>query len=116
MRKNCYFDYLWVEDFCVLLEKFMLLKNPKYHVYNTVSGGKIDLYTIAEIVNKVSGKESDILVCQQGYHNEYTACNNRILEEIPDMVFTDMENAIENLYRWYEANQEMIDVYSLVYG
>lgn len=116
MRKNCYFDYLWIDDFCILLEKFILLKNPKYHVYNAVSGKSIDLYTIAEIVKKVSGKNSDIVVCQPGYANEYTACNDRILDEIPDMVFTDMEHAIEKLYRWYEVNQEMIDVYSLVYG
>lgn len=116
MRKNCFFDYLWIEDFCVLLEKFILLDKPKYHVYNAVSGKRIDLYTIAETVKKISGKENEIIICQQGYANEYTASNRRIMEEIPDMVFTDMEKAIEKLYRWYEENQEKIDIYSLIYG
>ena len=116
MRKNCFFDYLWIEDFSVLLEKFILLDRPKYHVYNAVSGKRIDLYTIAEIVKKISGRENEIIICGQGYANEYTASNQRIIEEIPDMVFTDMEKAIEELYRWYEKNQEKIDIYSLIYG
>lgn len=116
MRKNCYFDYLWIDDFCVMLEKFMLLDKPNHKTYNAVSGRRIDLYTIAEIVKKVSGKENEIIVCQQGYANEYTASNQRILEEIPDMVFTDIEEAIKKLYKWYEDNQEKIDIYSLIYG
>lgn len=116
MRKNCYFDYLWIDDFCVMLEKFMLLDKPIYKTYNAVSGRKIDLYTIAKMVKKISGKENKIIVCQQGYANEYTASNQRILEEIPDMVFTDMEEAIRKLYKWYEDNQEKIDIYSLIYG
>ena len=116
MRMNCYFDYLWIEDFCVLLEKFLLLERPKYHVYNAVSGTRMDLHTIAELVNKVSGKEQKILVCRPGLANEYTASNQRILEELPDLVFTPMEQAIETLYRWYEENQEKIDIYSLIYG
>ena len=36
IRKNCYFDYLWIDDFCRMLEKFMELEKPLYHVYNAV--------------------------------------------------------------------------------
>lgn len=116
MRKNCYFDYLWIDDFCNMAEKFMLLENPKYHVYNAVSGKKIDLYSIAEVVKKISGKNEKIIICQEGLANEYTASNQRILSEISEMKFTRTEEAVKKLYRWYEDKAQEIDIYSLIYG
>lgn len=116
LRKNCYFDYLWVDDFCCMLEKFMKLDRPKYHTYNTVRGERIDLYSLAEMVNEVSEKPQRIIICQEGLANEYTANNDRILQEIPDMVFTDMKEAVRQLYLWYQQHLDLIDEYSLIYG
>ena len=116
MRRNCYFDYLWIEDFCHMLEAFMKLDKPQYHVYNAVRGEKIDLYTLAEMVNAVADVKQPIIVCREGYANEYTANNDRILKELPGIRFTDMKDAVRELYGWYRQHDSEINVLSLIYG
>lgn len=116
LRKNCYFDYLWVDDFCNMLEKFMELSHPMYHTYNAVRGERIDLYRLAQMVNEISENPQKIITCQEGFSNEYTANNDRILQEIPDMNFTDMKEAVRELYLWYQRHLDLIDDYSLIYG
>lgn len=116
LRRNCYFDYLWIDDFCRMVEMFIHLENPKFHVYNAVSGQGISLYELAELVKEVSGKENNIIVCNEGWANEYTANNKRIRKELPDWKLTDMHTAVENLYGWYKEHISDIDIYSLIYG
>lgn len=116
LRKNCYFDYLWIDDFCKMLEQFMQLEQPRYHVYNAVRGERIDLLSLAKIVNEVADTKQEIVVCQEGWANEYTANNDRILEELPELSFTDIKESVRELYAWYRLHQDEIDVYSLIYG
>lgn len=116
LRKNCYFDYLWIDDFCRMVEKFMRLPNPRYHVYNAVRGKKVDLYSLAELVNDVADVKKEIITCSEGLANEYTADNERIMQELPDIEFTDMKLAVAELYEWYKKHQSDVDIYSLIYG
>lgn len=116
IRKNCYFDYLWIDDFCIMLEQFMQLENPRYHVYNAVRGERIDLFSLAKIVNEIADTKQEIIICQEGLANEYTANNDRILGELPELNFTDIEKSISKLYSWYRVHQDEIDRYSLIYG
>ena len=114
MRQNVYFDYLWVEDFCRMIEVF-LEKEPQYHTYNMVSGTRISLREICDMVRKISGRDLPVYVCREGTANEYTASNERFRKECPDFVYTAPEVAIERLYRWYEQKEEQIDLYRLLY-
>ena len=116
MRRNCYFDYLWIDDFCRMLEAFMKLDRPQHYVYNAVRGERIDLYTLAEMVNEAADVKQPIIVCREGYANEYTASNDRILKELPEIQFTDMKDAIRELYGWYRQHESEIDILSLIYG
>lgn len=114
MRQNVYFDYLWIDDFCRMLEYF-LHHEPKFHTYNMVSGQKISLQEICEAVLVVSGKDSPVYICKEGLANEYTASNARFLSECTGFEYTPIEKAIEELYQWYVQNQAMIDMYKLLY-
>lgn len=116
MRQNCYFDYLWIDDFCRLVEMFMQLDHPRYHVYNAVSGIRVSLYDLARLVNEVADEKRDIIVCQEGWANEYTANNDRIRQELPAWGLTDMRRAVAELYDWYKEHIDSIDIYSLIYG
>lgn len=116
LRQNCYFDYLWIDDFCRMLEKFMLLEKPQYHVYNAVRGEKIDLLSLAQIVNEIADDKREIFVCREGFANEYTASNERIIQELPDILFTDIKIAVSQLYEWYRKHLQEIEIYSLIYG
>ena len=114
LRRNCVFDYLWIFDFCRMLEKFIHAE-PEFHTYNAVSGSPVELYSLAEIVRKISGKDLDIIVCRDGYANEYTASNGRILQLLEGFQYTKIEDSVRMLYQWYEKRQESIDIYSLIY-
>lgn len=116
IRKNCYFDYLWIDDFCRMLEKFMELEKPLYHVYNAVRGQRVDLRSLAEMVNEIADTKQEIIVCQEGFANEYTASNERICAELPDLRFTDGKESVSALYAWYRRHQNEIELYSLIYG
>jgi GDP-L-fucose synthase len=113
MRQNVFFDYLWIEDLCRMIECF-LSHEPLYHTYNFVSGARVSLAEICDMVLKVSGKKLPVYICKEGLANEYTASNERFMNECPGFEYTPMETAISSLYRWYEDNVD-IDLYKLLY-
>lgn len=115
IRKNVYFDYLYIDDFCGMIERFLRLEKPKYHSYNITSGRKIDLISLADTVKRVSGRDVPVIVCAEGLANEYTADNARLLEEIGAFPLTSFEDAVRELYGWYEAHEKEIDLLSLLY-
>lgn len=115
IRQNVFFDFLYIDDFCRMLDCFIKLENPKYHSYNIVSGRKVDLLTLAKLVKKVSKKEIPIIVCKEGLDKEYTADNSRLLEEIGSINLMDYEESIQALYDHYLEKREEIDIMPLVY-
>ena len=114
MRQNVYFDYLWVEDFCRMIE-FFLCNEPQKHTYNMVSGQRISLLEICKTVLQISGKELSIFICKEGLAKEYTAKNERFIKECQNFVYTPIVEAIEQLYKWYLAKEEEIELYKLFY-
>lgn len=114
IRQNVYFDYLYIDDFCRIVEWF--IKNePKYKDYNIVTGQKIDLLSLAKKVLKISNKDLPIYVCKEGLAYEYTGNNTRLINEIKDFNFTNVDKAIEELYKYYESMKENIEIYPLLY-
>lgn len=116
IRRNCLFDYLWIDDLSRILLRFIEVSEPRYHTYNAVSGKPVSLYGLAEMVKKISGLDQSIYVCQEGMANEYTASNARIMQEISDFKYTDMEQSINKLFTYYKEHEAEIDLYSLIYG
>ena len=114
MRQNVYFDYIWIEDFLDILKKLMD-RTLKEHVYNVTTGQKIDLYTLAEMVLQISGKQLPIYVCKEGMGKEYTSDNSRLLNELGGYEFTKVEDAVKKLYEWYVENEDIIDISRLLY-
>ncbi len=114
IRKNVYFDYLWVDDFAKMIQYF-LHHEPQYHTYHAVSGKKISLEEICQIVLKISKKQLPIYICSEGWANEYTASNVRIAEEMTGFEYTLLEEAVRQLYGWYREHDQEIDLYKLIY-
>lgn len=114
IRQNVYFDYLWVDDFCRMLE-YCLTHELSYHTYNMVSGTPVSLSEICDVVKRVSQKELPVYICREGLANEYTASSERFLAENPEFVYTPFEEAVENLYRWYQEREEELDLYKMIY-
>lgn len=118
IRKNVYFDYLYIDDFCRIFDR-MMRRELKYHEYNICSGNKYDLAGLAKTVAGISeqrtGKRPEIFICQEGLAPEYTASNERLLEEIGGYEFLPMEQAVRQLYQWYEQHSDSIEMYPLLY-
>jgi GDP-L-fucose synthase len=114
IRKNVYFDFLFIDDFCKIVEWFINNK-PIYKDYNVTTGNKIDLLTIAQKIVKKSGKELPVYICKNGLDKEYSSDNQRLLKEIGNFEFTNVDIAIKNLYDWYCKHEDTIDLYSLLY-
>lgn len=107
INQNVIFDYMYIDDFCKIVREFISI-TPRYHDYNLCSGERIDLYSIAQKVLNVSGKNLDILVASDGLKPEYTASNKRMNMEI-EISLTDINSGIKFLYDWYKQNIKLID-------
>lgn len=115
IRQNVFFDYIWIYDFLNILKTFLELEKPLYHTYNVVSGERIDLVHICNYVREIAQKDLKIIVCKEGYANEYTANNDRIRKEIVNFSITPPKQSIMALYNWYKDNPSIIDLYKLLY-
>lgn len=107
IRQNCMFDFMYIDDLPPIVEWFIENK-PMYHDYNICTGTPIDLITIANIVKKVSGKDLPIIVSAAGWNKPYTADNSRLKEEMGELKLHTMEQAVKELYAYYEANKDQI--------
>ena len=108
INQNVYFDYLWIEDLIEIVKKLMN-KELRYKHYNICSGQRIDLLSLAEMVNEVVGNNSPIMIKQEGLKREYTADNSRMMKVIENFNFTCYYDTIEKLVAFYKECIDSID-------
>jgi len=107
INRNVFFDYIYIGDMLKIIDWFMH-NDAKHKVYNATTGEKIDLLRIAQLINKISDFESDIKILNNGFNNEYTASNKRLLEEV-EIEFTSHENAINKLRKYFLLNKDILE-------
>ena len=108
INKNVYFDYIYIDDLVQMIDWF-IHNDAKEKIYNVTTGQKIDLLSLANIVNESSDFKSEISVLNDGFNNEYTSNNNRILGEISNFAFTSHKDAISKIRRYFEYNLNNLD-------
>ncbi|MDD5716654.1 MAG: NAD-dependent epimerase/dehydratase family protein [Sulfuricurvum sp.] len=108
INKNVFFDYLYVEDLVKIVEYF-LHHETAYKVYNVTTGRKIDLLSLARLVNETSDYTSEIKIINEGLNNEYTSENRRLMGEIGTFEFTPHREAIIRMRNYYASILETID-------
>ena len=106
--KDVKFDYLYIDDFVKIVEHF-INHETKYNAYNIASGRGVKLTELSEKIKAVSGKPIGINLQSEGLANEYTADNQRLLAEMPNLDFTPLDMSIKALYNWYEDHKSEID-------
>lgn len=114
IRQNVYFDYLFIEDFLQILDKFLKIQHPKFHSYNIVSGKRIDLLSLCNCLNEITGMNNRIIVCNEGFGNEYTASNERINNECK-INYTPIEVSMKKMLDYYKTIKEKLDITNLIY-
>ena len=115
IRQNVFFDYMYINDLCEIVEWFVL-NTPFHKDYNITSGKRVDLISLAKCVMRVANKEVPMYVCEPGFANEYTANNERLLSELNTFEPTPLEKSISELYSWYQDHSDEINIKSLLYG
>ena len=108
LSQNVRFDYLYVDDLCKIVEWF-LEHEPNYKHYNICTGQTIDLLSLANLINEVSGLEREIRVAKEGWQIEYSGDNNRLLAEIGEFQFTDKKTSIEKMWDYYTKHIDEFD-------
>lgn len=109
MRKNVFFDYLYINDLCTIMDLFIETKKLKYTYYNVCTGRTIDLKSLAANILNITGKKVKINVGAKGLNTEYSGDNSRLLAEFKNIQFTPIEVAIKELYNWYVSQKSSID-------
>lgn len=112
VRQDCYFDFLYVNDLCRIV-KWMIENTPMYHDYNVCSGKEYLLSQLADKILQISGKSLEIRILYSGMNLSYSASNRRMRDELGEGFITNIEQAIKDLYTYYEMHKDLIDINSL---
>lgn len=108
INKNVFFDYIYIDDVVKIVD-YLLQHNSKHNVYNISTGNKVDLITLANLINKTSDFTSEIRVINEGLNNEYTSNNSRLINEIYGFEFTPHSKAIIQMRSYYSSILNTID-------
>jgi GDP-L-fucose synthase len=69
----------------------------------------IELYTLAEKIRSISGKDLPIVVGQPGTGLAYSGDNSRLRREFTDLTLTPIDESLKELYGWYADNMRVIN-------
>lgn len=108
INKNVYFDYIYVDDLVKMIDWF-IHNDAKEKIYNVTTGKKVDLLTLADLVNVTSNFQSEIRVLNDGFNNEYTSNNERIIRELGAFKFTSHKDAIIKMREYFSYNLDTLD-------
>jgi UDP-glucose 4-epimerase len=101
INRDMLFDYLFVEDFCRIVERF-IHRDGTWRSYNICTGQTVSLLELAKLIQKIDGTGKRIVVRQEGMNREYSGDNGRFLREFGKFAYTQPEHAVADLYRWYK--------------
>ena len=113
INKNVFFDYIYIDDLVKMID-WAIHNETKEKIYNVTTGTKIDLISLANLVNETSDFKSEIRVLNDGLNNEYTSNNEKILSEIGNFEFTTHKNAILKMRDYFKTNFENLDKESII--
>ena len=107
--QNVVFDYLYIADFVRLVEKLLDCDWPYRHM-NITPTQSIDLVSLAQIINEVTGNKAGIIVLNPGWNTEYTGDNRRLLEVVGPFDFTSYREGISDLVTYYQSVRDSLDL------
>ena len=108
INKNVFFDYIYIDDLLKMIDWF-IHNDSKEKTYNVSTGKKLDLISLANLVNEKSDFKSEIRVLNEGLNNEYTSNNDRLMHELKDFEFTSHKDAIIKMREYFSYNFDKLD-------
>jgi GDP-L-fucose synthase len=108
INKNVYFDYIYIDDLVKIVDWFIHNESNE-KIYNVTTGKKVDLVTLADLVNEISDFRSEIKVLNDGFNNEYTSNNNRLMSELKGLKFSSHKDALIKMREYFSYNLDTLD-------
>lgn len=94
LNQNVRFHFIWIEDFCKIVEYFM--EHPtKEKFLNIAPTESIEIVDLA----KLAGVET--VVKKSGLNKEYTADNSKLLSELGKFKFTSYKDGMNIFYNYF---------------
>lgn len=112
LRQDRKFSYTYVSDGVRAIGRFLDtdVSELRYNEYNVTPPEPESLFALARLVVSISAKpELPILVESPGEGIEYSGDSARFMEQFPDFRFTDTQEAVRELYMWYENHKDELD-------
>ncbi|MEA3641494.1 MAG: NAD(P)-dependent oxidoreductase [Lamprobacter sp.] len=113
INQNASYDYIYIDDFYKILKCF-IAEIPSHRAYNITPTESVDLLSIAHMINKIGGRQSEIKVLNEGLGASYSGDNSRLLSEWPGIHFMSLSESIENLYAFYADRVDTLDADALI--
>lgn len=105
LRQNCVFSFIDIDDVARFIDYG--INNPlKYHSYN-MSGGVYTIEQIAREIATYAGKNDVAIFANEGFGNEYTADNTRLIECIGEP--TPIRDSLGKVYDYISKQVNDID-------
>jgi len=108
INQNVCYDYLYINDFYKIVKYFIDHDVPR-RAYNATPTTPIDLVSIAETINRISPYQSEIQVLNEGIGVHYSGSNRHLLNTMKGIKLSSHEEAIQDLFAYYQSNQDLID-------
>ena len=109
INQNVVYDYLYINDLYKIVEYF-IHNDTVERIFNVTPTESVDLVTIANSINELSGNTTEIQVLNQGIGVEYSGDNKKLLSEMGDFQFIPLKVAIAELYEYYKAIKDDLDI------
>lgn len=106
LNQNVKFSFIWIDDFCKIVEYFLNHKT-KEKFLNITPSESIEIVDLAKIVNVFSDYKSEIIVKKSGLNNEYTGDNSKLLNEIGKFDFTSYKDGLKIYYEKQQKNNKL---------
>lgn len=97
LNQNVLFDFIWIDDFCRIVD-FFILNKTKDKFINVTPTDSIEIFMIANLVNTFNNYHVPVTFKQKGNGKSYTGDNSLLLKNIVDFKFTPYEESLKNFY------------------
>ena len=89
---------------------FFIEHDVKQKSYNITPETETELLDTALTVERLGGKGNGVIVANDGYGLNYSGSNALLKKEFPNVKFTPLEKAIEELFTFYSARKNTLDI------
>src|SRR3990167_671356 len=108
IKQDVIFDYLYIDDL-ISIVKYFIEHNWKHSSYNITPKESISLKSLVNKIIIISKSTKKMTLINKGLNYQYTASNDRLIAEIPNLKFTSYDQGLKKLYKYYKSIRNNLD-------